>query len=271
MASISSFTPIIYDQEELAAIKETKSLLLSKGVAESRIGLITLAVTTINNKLRVEETARKYMKWLEALESFGIEGLGNDESLWDPKLVPLLRSYAPCGQDSQGRAIFWIKGGSVQPDEEEASVRAGIMYFLAVHADNVSLHVGITFVIDVTQQPAKKVGNESKLQRTWQSFPLRPQRIFITGAGVVKRIFINGLLKVAAFFTKQKILDRIHFTEMKEVLAQMPPTSAPAYVREETNGDEGTTRTTEEENKRDVAELAIWVRKRLEAFPIPQI
>ena len=34
--------------------------------------------------------------------------------------------------------------------------------------------------------------------------------------------FINGLLRVAAFFTKQKILDRILFAEMSEVLAEVP-------------------------------------------------
>ena len=59
------FEPIVYSPEELTAMREVKALLLSKhGIAESRIGLCALAVATINTKLRVEETASKYAKWL---------------------------------------------------------------------------------------------------------------------------------------------------------------------------------------------------------------
>ena len=60
-SSSSSFIPISYTPEELNAMREVKSLLLSKGVDESRIGHCTLAVAVINTKLRVEEAATKYM------------------------------------------------------------------------------------------------------------------------------------------------------------------------------------------------------------------
>lgn len=304
--SPSSFEPIRYSEDELSAIREVRTLLLSKGIAESRIGLCTLAVATINTKLRVEETAKKYMKWLEALETFQIEGLGgNDGALWNPAVAPMLRSYAPCGKDKDGRSIFWIRGGSIQPEEEKASILCGAMYFLAIHGDNRSLHEGITFVIDVARQPAKKVGNEAKLQKVWQSFPLRPQRIFIAGASMVKRVFINGLLKVAWFFTKQKILDRILFADMAEVLAEVPLESAPSYVgggggrgggagdggahdgaalasspedpKEKPSGGgvgEGgllSLTTGDPELDRETRELAAWVKQRLEQFPIPEL
>ena len=36
----------------------------------------------------------------------------------------------------------------------------------------------------------------------YQSFPLRPQRILIMGAGTIKRVFINALIKFASIFSK---------------------------------------------------------------------
>ena len=54
-------------------------------------------------------------------------------------------------------------------------MRAGVLYFVAIHADLTSLREGITFVIDTTEQPSAKVGNEAKLQKSYQSYPLRPQ------------------------------------------------------------------------------------------------
>ena len=59
--------------------------------------------------------------------------------------------------------------------------QAGTLYYLAVHSDLASLREGITFVVDTTKSPAKPVGNERKLQKTWQSYPLRPQNLFIVG------------------------------------------------------------------------------------------
>jgi hypothetical protein len=130
------------------------------------------------------------------------------------------------------------------------------MFFMAIHADNVSMHEGISFVIDVTNQHNRRIGNEQKMQNTWQSFPLRPQRIFITGAGLIKRTIINGLLKVASFFTKQKILERIRFATLGEVLAEIPLDSAPAYVGGKGGGNK---------------DLIAWARHRLERFTIPQL
>ena len=229
--------------------------MIEKGIDESRIGLKTLAVTTINTKCRVDEATGKYIKWLETVERFGISGL-KDVEQYDPSVVDMLSSYAPCGLDAGGRSIFWIKGGVVEKEDEAKSIAAGIMYFMAIHGDDVSLHEGISFVIDVSTQPPKKVGNEQKMQNAYQAFPLRPQRIFISGAGTVKRAFINALLRVAAFFTKQKILDRIRFATLEEVFVEVPIKSAPVYVGGEGGG---------------VGDLSEWVKARLGAFPEPAI
>lgn len=60
---------------------------------------------------------------------------------------------------------------------------AGMLYWMAVHSDITTLRNGITFVIDIGNKPDKTIGNERKLQATWQSMALRPQHIFIVGAG----------------------------------------------------------------------------------------
>ena len=150
---------------------------------------------------------------------------------------------------------MWIQGGGIKPEDEQVSVRAGVLYFLAIHADNVSMHDGITFVID-TSKNDERYGNEKQLQRVWQAFPLRPQRIFIAGASMVKRIFINGLIKFASLFVKAKVLGRIEFADMDRVLEEVPMESAPKYVGGGAGGHD---------------DILMWTRARLDAWPEPQI
>jgi len=251
----SAFQPIVYSAEELDSIRATKAELVKRGVPEDSIGLKGLALTVVNSKCRVDEAADKYVKWTTSVAKFGVASI--DDALWKEDCAHMLRSYAPCGVDREGRSIFWIKGDTpVQIDEESASVKAGLMYFMAIHADNVSFHEGISFVIDVAQQPSAKVGNEQKMQNTWQAFPLRPQRIFISGAGQIKRLFINTILKVASFFMKQKILDRIRFATLDEVLAEVPLSGAPVYVGGKGGG---------------VVDMGAWVKTRLEQFTVPEL
>ena len=63
---------------------------------------------------------------------------------------------------------------------------SGVLYWMSVHSDIETLRRGCTFVIDTSKQSATPVGNERKLQKTWQSLPLRPQHVFIVGASFVK-------------------------------------------------------------------------------------
>ena len=72
-----------------------------------------------------------------------------------------------CRDDITGRGIMWISGAQTQVSEERGCVRAGVLYWMAVHADIHTLREGITFVIDTANQSDKKVGNERKLQKTW--------------------------------------------------------------------------------------------------------
>ena len=114
---------------------------------------------------------------------------------------------------------MWISSSEPnQIAEEQTVVHAGILYWMAVHSDAVTLRDGCTFVIDTTRQKGiPQVGNERKLQKTWQSLPLRPQNLFIVGASYLKRLFINALIKFASVFSNSKVLSRLRFVEMHQV------------------------------------------------------
>ena len=68
--------------------------------------------------------------------------------------------------------------------------------------------------IDTSTAPDERVGNERKLQETWQAYPVRPQHFFIIGASPTKRLFINALLKVVATFSSSKVIQRLRFVEV---------------------------------------------------------
>lgn len=220
-----------FTEAEIKAFHDTRDLLLSKGFQKEDLEQRTLFLTVINCKLRPETAAEKYKKLLENLKLFNItsfsqiwEGLDDTpegELEWT-KIKPLLSAYGGSGRDKQDRGIMWIRTRGIHPDEETLAVRASIIYWFSVHADFRSLREGITFVLDTTNNNFDgKHGNESKLQRTWQSIPLRPQRIFIHGANYLKRIIINTLLTVASYFTSEKIVERIRFADLPEILTEV--------------------------------------------------
>ena len=251
--------PLTLTHTELNAVKEVRMKLIEEGMSPSSIDPLMCSLTTINQKLRIDDSVKKYRKFVEGLSTFGITDFSKDVwkgfSDYDTTLRPLFSSYSVCGTHKK-RSIFWINGGSpVTVDKERDAVRAGIMYFTAIHADAHSLREGIAFVIDVGNQTGERIGNEKKMQQVWQSFPLRPQRILISGAGMVKRIFINGLVRFAALFSKAKVLERIRFVTMDDVIQELGAEVVPKYRSEK--GKDG--------------DIADWVKARLKVFPPPKI
>ena len=64
----------------------------------------------------------------------------------------------------------------------------------------------MTFVLDTENESFEAShGNEAKMQKIWQCMPLRPQRVFILGANMVKRVLINAALALASLFTNEKV------------------------------------------------------------------
>ena len=53
-------------------------------------------------------------------------------------------------------------------------------------------------------------------------------RIYV-GAGFLKRLIINSLLKIASFFMKEKILERIKYCTMADVKKVMPHVSTRTF------------------------------------------
>eukprot|EP00729_Bicosta_minor_P025800 gene25800-4457_t len=189
----------IFSNEEKAAFADVKKALLAADVRSSELNDVALITVTMLSKLVVDKSVDKYKSLLTTIEEYDLTmAQVMDPTTMEENTSFLAKSYAPCGTDNEGRGIMWITGSQTQVSEERGCVRAGVLYWMAVHADIHTLREGITFVIDTSNQPDKRVGNERKLQKTWQSMPLRPQSLFIVGAGMVKRIFLTALIKFAS-------------------------------------------------------------------------
>lgn len=237
-----------WTQEELAAFYKTRNLLLSPNYGLSREQLTTreLFLCVINCKCRPDKAAKKYSLWLKALSEFGMSSFseiysflgiepngGGSEEGWQ-KLKPMLSAFAGCGLDMEQRSIMWIVTRPTLIEEEIYSVRASVLFFTAIHSDLTSLRQGITFVLDTSKQGGSfgtsKIGNEAKLQRFYQSMPLRPQTIYILGTNFITRTLINAIISLASLFTSEKVIDRVRFADLDEVKTKIPQESLPAHV-----------------------------------------
>lgn len=237
-----------WTQEELSAFYRTRNLLLSPkfGLAREQLTTRELLLCVINCKCRPDKAAKKYSIWLKALSEFGMASFaeiytflniepngGGSEEGWQ-KLKPMLTAFAGCGLDLEQRSIMWIVTRPTLIEEEIYSVRASVLYFTAIHADLTSLREGITFVLDTSKQGGSfgttKVGNEQKLQRFYQSMPLRPQTIYILGTNLFTRTVINAIISLASLFTSEKVIERVRFADLDEVKTKIPQDSLPAHV-----------------------------------------
>ena len=100
------------------------------------------------------------------------------------RIDPFFSRFSICGdnKDKEGRSVMWINGGLTQVEDESRLIRTSCLMFLACHADLVTLRDGITMCIDTSTALEEKVGNERKLQETWQAYPVRPQHFFISAS-----------------------------------------------------------------------------------------
>ena len=266
--SVSASDTSKWTEEEIAAASATKKLLIDdKDFDNSLIIDRTLWLCVVNSKFRSDKAAEKYKAWTAVMISeFSLhltevfKGISSSvpeevEEGWR-ELAPLFTAYAGCGTDKMGRSIMWIKTRPTQVEEEKLGIRAGVLYWLAVHADMTSMRNGITFVLDTEgNDMTQKIGNEGKLQRVYQSIPLRPQKIFILGAGWLKRTLINAIIAFASLFTKEKVIDRIEFAEMSSVEAVVDTPSLPVHREGGGGGIDSNEK------------LVEWVKNRLDNFP----
>ena len=163
-----AFTP-----EEKQACYDVKQALLADPALQADADLDDrfIVVTALTCKMRVDSAVEKYKTFVEALAVYGLRVAQLDEpAAWDQSVPYMNRSYRVCGKDRDGRNVMWISGSKegIQPKDEALQVRGGVLMWLAIHSSLHPLREGITFVIDTSQTPLKPVGNEKKLQRTWQ-------------------------------------------------------------------------------------------------------
>ena len=250
------FQPVVYSDEELNVMREVQRKLIEEHkVDATKIGPRVLALTTIINKCRTEEAVKGFLKFLEGITMVDIDGFDEDVSSDVEEFLG--KCYEPCGVDDQGRRIMWIRGKhAASPDEEKSWIQAGVLYWMAIHADNVSMREGIQFVLDVSNKPKDEYKNSQKLQKINQCYPLRPQAILIAGTNIASRIVINGLIKVASLFAKAKVLQRIKFVTLDDVFSKFSKEDSPQYAGGNAGG---------------IDNVVDWVKERLANFPVPEL
>jgi len=235
------------EEERQACLDVREALIKEKNLPASAVGEVELIVITLNAKLRVDEAVTKFMTYHESLlGEYGISDVWAAHETLDDQWHRL----AVAGQDEGGRSVMWVHGGGTAVDEETRCIQSCCVYFFAVHADVFTLRNGISLVIDTSNAPKKKVGNERKLQVAWQNYPTRAQGIYILGTNAFTRIAINALIAFASLFAKNKIIARIRFSDIAELGKKWGTSSLP-----EIHGGEKRPATGE------------WVRARLDAFP----
>ena len=227
-----------FSNKEKSAIAEVSRLLLKSEkeggmcISKEDVRPREVAMVTLITKLRVEKAVAKYKQLLDVLKQYGLSmsSLYENEELLLAKLGDKwAANYLVAGVDKGGRSAMWLSASEPSKlSEEQTVVHSGIMYWQAVHSDITTLRDGCTFVIDTSKQKVlKKVGNERKLQKTWQSLPLRPQNLFIVGASFLRKIFLNALISFASVFSNSKVLARIQFVEMDSVKECFDPQELP--------------------------------------------
>jgi hypothetical protein len=118
LAALADALPEVdgWTEEEVAAIKETKRLLLAGGLSPDKIAPLELSLCVMNCKLRPQKAVEKYKAWLAALEAFGISSMQDVwlrqevkermQAEWSSTLNEEFSSYAGAGRDAQGRSIM---------------------------------------------------------------------------------------------------------------------------------------------------------------------
>jgi len=238
----------IFNADEQKKIKQLVVALAKAGVADDMIGFREVVITAMLSE-SVDVAVEGYKMMLGVLQQYGLKL----KDIYDPKAFDKaqkhLGMFCVCGKDKDGCGIMWITGKPVPVAEEQNSVLASFMYYLAVHSDADTLRRGITLVIDSSNRSDVKIGNEKKLRKTWFDLPLKAQRIFIVGAGFFKRMAINALMRVVRMF---KSMQDVQFVTMETVQQVVPEKSRPNYSLSESE---------------KVASVQAFVQQRLSTFP----
>ncbi len=113
------------------------------------------------------------------------------------------------------------------------------------------------------------MGNEKRLQASFNACPLRPQRIYIVGANKMVRALVNALVKIGSLVSKNKVLKRLKFATLEEIAdldneGLVPVDSLPKHLKRKNDHES----TIEHE---ELAILIEWINGHMATFPMPDI
>jgi hypothetical protein len=293
---------IVYTKSELDAIRKAYTLLQDTdfckknkrkiALSEKEISKRHLAITVIILKCRPDEAAAKYLEWLQGFSTWGIEEFNEEQLINPPKRSDTyLQSYKVAGKDTNGTSIFWIDAGKKIPndsEEEKMSAYAGIRYHMAVHACANTVRNGLTFVVDTTNASKEKTGNEKRMQKSHNGYPLRPQHIFVVGCSKVVRVSVNSILKVTSLVSKAKVLKRVKFVTLDQLVdtknvGTIPSESLPCHLNGRSNLDDLMANINIDGKKKEDQKMSVgeedglglriedWVNQRIAQIPMPDI
>jgi hypothetical protein len=300
MTVMTSEERIVYTKSELDAIRKAYTLLQDTdfcrknkretALSEKEISRRHLAITVIVSKCRPDEAASKYLEWLRGLSAWGIEEFNEEQLINPPKRSDsYLQFYKVAGKDIHGTRIFWIDGEKRVPndlEEEKMAVYADLRYHMAVHACANTARNGLTLVIDGSNKSNEKTGNEKRLQKSHNGYPLRPQHIFIVGASKVVRVSINTVLKLTTIVSKAKILKRIKFVTLDQIVdtkngGTIPSESLPCHLNGRSSLGHLMANNNVSKGKKEDQKISIdednrlttvdWVNQRIAQIPMPDI
>lgn len=260
--------PVQYTLEEIKSMKEVyKNLTEQQSIDPKRIGLRALALITIISKSNVPLASDKYVKLLNALQICGVDSLRLsdnevDNLMNDKNIVDFIDTFSLCGQDHEDRSILWIKYRNQRfpPETERAYCISRILYWLASHADNKTIHEGVTTIVDLSgeKQPhGYGYGDEHKIKKLHQAFPMRPQTVKLAGARYLIQILLNFVIMVVFAITRSNALKRIKFITLDEAIKSTPIENAPGYIK--IGGEIA------DNNRKE------WIRERILCLPIPEL
>ena len=252
------FHPIVYTEEDLYSIRQVRRAPIEEhDVDPNKIGLRVLALTTIINRGNQEESVKAYLKFRDAVAMVGIDSFEEDINSMSDVEEYLGKCYEPCGVNEEGQRVVWIRGKQgPSPEEEKAWIQATILYWMAIHADDISLREGVQSVMDVSSKPKDTFGNSQKLQKINQCYPLHSQTILVAGTNAGSRVFLNGLIKVGSVFSRTDVLKRIKFVSLEDAKQSVSKEDSPQYVGGAGGG---------------IDNVVDWVKERLDNFPVPEL
>jgi len=180
-------------------------------------------------KLDVARTAsvmKEHMQWRR--DHCYLEGVRLSQL--DPKMMQSAFAYhTPGKRDSHGRLISYIFMARFKPKEYSKGAMNKVQIWTFDHMLKTepidAFRFGFTYVEDLAGAGLSNIQNDKAEQKQMMQmleiFPLRIRSILVVDPGIILRTF----LRIAKFFVKKKILQRVECVKRVDLLDRIPADS----------------------------------------------